>query len=121
MGKKILVVDDSAVIRQVEQTVLGKAGYDVETASGGNEAFTKMEGSSFNLVLTDLNMPDLDGVSLIKRARADSKHRHTPIVLITTESKDAKKQEGRLAGATAWVVKPFSADQLLNVVRRVIG
>jgi two-component system chemotaxis response regulator CheY len=121
MGKRILIVDDSALIRQVEQAVLSKAGYETETANSGKEAITKMEGSIFNLVLTDLNMPDLDGVSLIKQVRAGGKHRLTPIVLITTESKDGKKQEGKMAGATAWVVKPFSAEQLLSVVRRVLG
>lgn len=121
MAKRILVVDDSAVIRQVEQMVLGKAGYEVETAEGGTQAIAKLDSTSFQLVLTDLNMPDLDGVSLIKQVRAGSKHRLTPIVMVTTESKDTKKQEGKLAGATAWVCKPFSAEQLLTVVKRVIG
>lgn len=121
MAKKILVVDDSAVIRQVEQAVLAKAGYDVVSASGGREGVANMESDSFHLILTDLNMPDLDGVSLIKHARGSSKHRLTPIVMVTTESKDTKKQEARSAGVTGWMVKPFTSDQLLSVVRRVIG
>jgi two-component system, chemotaxis family, chemotaxis protein CheY len=121
MGKSILVVDDSAVIRQVEESVLGQAGYQVASANGGKEAITKMEAQTFNLILTDLNMPDLDGVSLIKHVRASAKHRMTPVVMITTESKDSKKQEGKAAGATAWMVKPFSAEQLLSVVKRIIG
>jgi two-component system chemotaxis response regulator CheY len=121
MAKNILVVDDSAVIRQVEETVLGKAGYQVASANGGREAVAKMETATFNLILTDLNMPDMDGVSLIKHTRASTKHRLTPIVMITTESKDSKKQEGKAAGATAWVVKPFTPEQLLSVVKRIIG
>jgi two-component system chemotaxis response regulator CheY len=121
MAKKILVVDDSAVIRQVEETVLAKAGYEVASANGGREAIAKMEAATFNLILTDLNMPDLDGVALIKQVRASTKHRLTPVVMITTESKDSKKQEGRSAGATAWMVKPFTPDQLLSVVKRIIG
>ncbi len=121
MGKKILVVDDSAVIRQVEESVLGKAGYDIVSATGGRDGLAKLEVGSFNLILTDLNMPDLDGVSLIKQVRAGTKHRLTPIVMITTESKDTKKQEGKSAGATAWMVKPFTPEQLLSVVKRIIG
>lgn len=121
MAKKVLVVDDSAVIRQVEETVLVKAGYEVVSANGGKEALVKMETAAFNLVLTDLNMPDLDGVSLIKQVRASAKHRLTPIVMVTTESKDSKKQEGKSAGATAWMVKPFTPDQLLAVVKRILG
>ncbi len=121
MAKSILVVDDSAVIRQVEETVLGKAGYDVASVGGGRDAVAKMESVTFNLILTDLNMPDMDGVSLIKHARSSTKHRLTPIVMITTESKDSKKQEGKAAGATAWVVKPFTPEQLLSVVKRIIG
>jgi two-component system chemotaxis response regulator CheY len=122
MAKKVLVVDDSAVIRQVEETVLAKAGYEVVSANGGKEALVKMETAAFNLILTDLNMPDLDGVSLIKQVRAGGgKHRLTPIVMVTTESKDTKKQEGKSAGATAWMVKPFTPDQLLAVVKRILG
>jgi two-component system, chemotaxis family, chemotaxis protein CheY len=121
MPKRVLVVDDSAVIRQVEESVLGKAGYEVVSANGGKEALLKMQATSFNLVLTDLNMPDLDGVSLIKQVRAGANHRLTPIVMITTESKDSKKQEGKSAGATAWMVKPFTPEQLLAVVKRIIG
>jgi len=121
MPKRILVVDDSAVIRQVEETVLVKAGYEVASANGGKEALGKMEAAAFNLILTDLNMPDIDGVALIKQIRASTKHRLIPVVMITTESKDTKKQEGKSAGATAWMVKPFTPEQLLSVVKRIIG
>lgn len=121
MAKKILVVDDSAVIRQVEETVLRNAGYEVVSANGGQEALGRLAATSVALILTDLNMPGVDGVSLIKQVRSAGNHRLTPIVMITTESKDTKKQEGKAAGATAWVVKPFTPEQLLGVVKRIIG
>jgi two-component system, chemotaxis family, chemotaxis protein CheY len=121
MAKRILVVDDSPVIRQVEQAVLTKAGYEVVCATGGGDGVTQMDTAAFNLILTDLHMPDLDGVSLIRHARASMRHRLTPIVMITTESKDTKKQEGKAAGATAWMVKPFTPEQLVSVVKRIIG
>jgi two-component system, chemotaxis family, chemotaxis protein CheY len=121
MAKKILVVDDSAVIRQVEESVLVTASYDVMTAMGGLDAIAKMETSVFNLILTDLNMPDLDGISLIKRVRASTRHRFTPVGMITTESRDLRKQEGKSAGAAGWIVKPFTPDQLIAVVRQILG
>jgi two-component system, chemotaxis family, chemotaxis protein CheY len=121
MAKKVLIVDDSAVIRQVEDSVLRKAGYEVACATGGKEGVSKIDEAPFNLILTDLNMPDLDGVSLIKHARASTHNRLTPIVMVTTESKDTKKQEGKAAGATAWVVKPFTAEQLLSIAKRILG
>jgi len=121
MAKKILAVDDSAIIRQVEESVLKAAGYDVVLAVDGKDALTKLAGTTFNLILTDLNMPNLDGVGFIKAVRATSGHRLVPIVMITTESKDTKKQEGRAAGATGWVVKPFTPDSLLSVVKKIIG
>jgi two-component system chemotaxis response regulator CheY len=123
MAKRILAVDDSAIIRQVEQDVLTRAGYEVVVANDGKDALAKLGGSTFNLIITDLNMPNLDGVGLIKAVRGNSgsSHRFTPILMLTTESKDTKKQEGKAAGATGWVVKPFTAEQLLAVVKKVIG
>jgi two-component system, chemotaxis family, chemotaxis protein CheY len=121
VAKTILAVDDSPVIRQVEQSVLTGAGYQVMVASSGSEALGKLVVATVNLILTDLNMPGMDGVELIKQVRAHAKHRLTPIVMITTESKDSKKQEGKAAGATAWMVKPFTPDQLLGVVKRIVG
>ena len=121
MAKKILAVDDSAIIRQVEESVLKGAGYEVTLAVDGKDGLTKLAGTTFNLILTDLNMPNLDGVGFIKQVRASSSHRMVPIVMITTESKDTKKQEGRAAGATGWVVKPFTPDSLLSVVKKIIG
>jgi two-component system chemotaxis response regulator CheY len=115
------VVDDSASVRQVEQVVLSGAGYEVVEAADGQEALERLGGQAVSLVLTDLNMPRLDGVGLIRAVRASPAHRLTPVVMITTESQEARKQEGKSAGATGWIVKPFTPDQLLAVVRRVVG
>jgi two-component system chemotaxis response regulator CheY len=121
MAKRILAVDDSAIIRQVEQNVLVPAGYELVLAVDGKDALVKLETGTFNLIITDLNMPNMDGVALIKAVRGGKSHKFTPIIMLTTESKDTKKQEGKTAGATGWVVKPFTGEQLLAVVKKVIG
>lgn len=122
MGKRILAVDDSASVRQMQRFVLSGAGYEVTDAIDGKDGLAKLEKSgAVNLILTDLNMPNLDGVGFIKAVRASSAHRLTPIVVISTESQQEKKQEARAAGATGWIVKPFTPEQLLAVVKKVIG
>lgn len=121
MGKRILVADDSASIRKVQQLVLGGAGYEVVEAVDGQDALDKLATGPVSLVLTDLNMPILDGVGLIRAIRSNPAHRLVPIIMITTESSDEKKQEGKAAGATGWIVKPFSPPQLLAVVKKVLG
>ena len=121
MAKRVLTVDDSASMLQVEKVVLSGAGYEVVQAVHGEDALLKLNGPPIHLVLTDLNMPRLDGVGLVRALRAHSTYRLVPIVIVTTESKDEKKQEVKAAGATAWIVKPFSPEQLLAVVKKVIG
>ena len=121
MGKRILAVDDSASIRQVERLVLGGAGYDVVEAVDGRDALTRLASATPALILTDLNMPNLNGLDLIRAVRANPAFRFTPIVMVTTESNDEKKQAAKAAGATGWIVKPFTPDQLLAVVKKVIG
>ncbi len=122
MAKKILAVDDSASVRQMQRFVLSAAGYDVVDAVDGKDGLAQLEKAGVvNLILTDLNMPNLDGVGFIKAVRASSAHRLTPIVVISTESQQEKKQQARTAGATGWIVKPFSPEQLLAVVKKVIG
>jgi len=121
MPKRILVVDDSASVRQVQNVVLSGAGYEVVEAVDGVDGLAKLAAQPFHLVLTDLNMPNLDGVALIRAIRASPAHRLVPVVMITTESQEARKQEGRAAGATGWIVKPFTPEQLVAVVRRVLG
>lgn len=121
MNKTIMTVDDSASIRQAVSFTLSQAGYDVVQASDGKDAVNKLNGSSVRLVLTDLNMPNLDGIGLIKWIRSQPSYRFLPVIMITTESQDAKKQEGKAAGATGWIVKPFKPEQLIAVVKKVIG
>lgn len=119
MKKTILAVDDSATIRQMVSFSLKAAGYDVVEANDGQDALGKVP-ASLDLVVTDLNMPTLDGIGLIKGLRAHPKARYVPIVVLTTESEAAKKQEARAAGATAWIVKPFRPEQLLAVVQKLL-
>lgn len=121
MNKTIMTVDDSASIRQAVSFTLSQAGYDVIQASDGNDAINKLKASSVRAVLTDLNMPNLDGIGLIKWIRSQPSHRFLPVILLTTESQDAKKQEGKAAGATGWIIKPFKPEQLIAVLKKVLG
>lgn len=121
MAKKIITVDDSSSVRQMVSYTLNEAGYDVIEASDGMEAVAKLRSSAVNLVITDLNMPNLDGIGLIKNLRNSPMHKYVPILMLTTESQDSKKMEGKAAGATGWIVKPFKPEQLLAVVKKVIG
>jgi two-component system chemotaxis response regulator CheY len=121
MAKRILAVDDSTSMRQLQSAVLSAAGYEVTLAVDGKDALAQMGRATFDLILTDLNMPNLDGIGLIRAVRGGTVQRLVPIVMLTTESHDDKKQAGRSAGATAWIVKPFTPDQLVGVVKKVIG
>lgn len=121
MHKKILTVDDSASIRQMVSFTLKSAGYEVVEAGDGNAGLAKAQGGQFNLVLTDQNMPGMDGLTLIRSLRKLPAYTTTPILMLTTESSDQMKALGRAAGATGWLVKPFDPQKLLDVVRRVIG
>ena len=121
MGKKIITVDDSTSIRQMVSFTLKDAGYEVIEAVDGRDALTKLNGEGVSMVITDLNMPNLDGIGLIRELRANPAFKFVPIVMLTTESQDSKKQEGKAAGATGWIVKPFKPDQLLAVVKKVLG
>jgi two-component system chemotaxis response regulator CheY len=120
MAKVILTVDDSASVRQMVKFALADAGYTVIEAVDGQDALTKLT-SPVHMVITDLNMPNLDGIGLIRSVRANPAYKGIPIVMLTTESQDARKQEGKAAGATGWIVKPFSTQQLLAVVKKVLG
>jgi two-component system chemotaxis response regulator CheY len=121
MGKTILIADDSASMRQLVSFALRDAGYEVVEANDGSDALTKSEASSVDMVVTDLNMPGLDGIELIRRLRKLSQYRFTPIIMLTTESQDSKKQEGKTAGASGWIVKPFTPEQLIGVIKKFIG
>jgi len=118
---KILAVDDSASMRQMVAFTLKGAGHDVTEATDGVEALAAAKTAQFDLVLTDVNMPNMDGISLIRELRQLGEYKFTPILTLTTESGGEKKQEGKSAGATGWIVKPFSPDQLLATINKVLG
>jgi len=120
MGKLIMTVDDSASVRQMVDFTLKNAGYDVIQAVDGKDALAKLQ-SEVKMIITDLNMPNLDGIGLIRNVRANPSFKFIPIVMLTTESQEAKKSEGKSAGATGWIVKPFKPEQLLAVIKKVLG
>ena len=120
MGKTILTVDDSASIRQMVKFTLAGAGYSVIEAVDGQDALAKL-AAPVHMLITDLNMPNLDGIGLIRSVRSMPACKGIPIVMLTTESQESRKQEGKAAGATGWIVKPFTAQQLLAVVKKVLG
>ena len=121
MSDLIMTVDDSASVRQMISFTLKQTGYGVIEAVDGQDALNKLGSANVRMVITDLNMPNLDGIGLIRAVRANPAHRFTPIVMLTTESQGEKKLEGKNAGATGWMVKPFKPDQLLTVIRKVLG
>jgi two-component system chemotaxis response regulator CheY len=120
MSKTILIVDDSASLRQVVKIALTGAGYDVIEASDGKDAITKLDGKKVHLIISDVNMPNMDGISLVKAVKEMPQYRFTPIIMLTTESQEEKKKEGQAAGAKAWVVKPFKPEQMLAAVQKLI-
>ena len=121
MAKIILAVDDSASIRQMVAFTLKSAGYEVIEAVDGMDGLEKAKAKGVNLILTDQNMPRMDGLTLIKGLRALPQYKTVPILMLTTESSDAMKAQGKAAGATGWLVKPFDPQKLIEVVKKVIG
>lgn len=119
--KKIMAVDDSPSIRQMLSFTLKQAGYEVVEAVDGKDALAKFAAENIQMLITDLNMPNMDGITLIREIRKNSANRFMPIIMLTTESQETKRQEGKAAGASAWIVKPFKAEQLLGVVRMVLA
>jgi two-component system, chemotaxis family, chemotaxis protein CheY len=121
MSKTVLIVDDSATMRQMVNFTLTGAGFTVVEAGDGADAVKKLTaGTKPSLVITDLNMPNMDGISLIKEIRKMGTLKFTPILMLTTESTDEKKKEGQAAGATGWIVKPFNPEQMLKVIAKVL-
>ena len=120
MGKTVLVVDDSTSMRQMVAFTMKEAGFAVVEGENGQDALTKADAQAVQLVITDLNMPVMDGLQFIKELRTRPAYRFTPVLMLTTESQDNKKQMGRAAGATGWIVKPFNPTQLLAVVAKVL-
>ena len=120
MGKLILTADDSASMRQMVSFTLKGAGYDVLEAVDGKDGLEKAKAKEVDMVITDLNMPHMDGIQMIREIRALPKYKFIPIILLTTESQDEKKMQGKAAGATGWIVKPFKPEQLLAVIKKVL-
>lgn len=119
MSKHILVVDDSKTMRDMVKFTLTHAGYETTEAKDGVEAIAALENTPCDLIITDLNMPNMDGFGLIEHVRQHTRHRFLPILMLTTESDPAKKERGKQAGATGWIVKPFNPDKLIQVVQKV--
>ncbi len=121
MSKHILIVDDSTSIRQMVEVTLKSAGYDVTTAEDGQIALEKGKSAVFDCVITDQNMPNMDGLTLIKSLRDLENYKKKPILVLTTEASDEMKLQGRAAGATGWIVKPFDPNKLLLVLDKVLN
>jgi len=121
MDRTIMTVDDSASIRMMVGFSLRDAGFEVMEAVNGVDALRKLEDQDVCMVIADVNMPEMDGIELVKKLRTHPKHRFTPIIMLTTESHESMKQKGREAGATGWIVKPFKQDQLLKIINKVLG
>ena len=119
MAKTIMVVDDSASLRQVVAIALKGAGYDVIEGSDGRDALAKLDGRKVHLIVSDVNMPNMDGIAFLTAVKAHPNYRFTPVVMLTTEGADAKKAAGRAAGAKAWIIKPFNPPVLLDAVSKL--
>ena len=120
MSKTIMIVDDSSSLRTVVNLALTRAGYEVLEAEDGKDALTKLQGRKVNLIVSDVNMPNMDGIAFVTQLKQDPRHKFTPVIMLTTEGQDAKKEQGRAAGAKAWIVKPFTPPVLLDAVSKLI-
>jgi len=120
MGKTIMMVDDSASMRQVACIALKSGGYDVIEACDGQDALNKLDGKKIHLIISDINMPNMDGIAFLKAVKQHPQYKFTPVIMMTTESGDDMKQQGREAGAKAWIVKPFDPPQLLGAVQKLV-
>ncbi len=120
MSKSILIVDDSASIRQVVSMTLKGAGYEVIEACDGRDALGKLNGQRVHLMISDVNMPNMDGLSFLKEVKARPEYKFTPVIMLTTESSEDKKLQGQAAGAKAWMVKPFQPQQMLAAVSKLV-
>ena len=119
MSKTIMIVDDSSSLRTVVNLALTRAGYEVLEAEDGKDALTKLQGRKVNLIVSDVNMPNMDGIAFVTQLKQDPRHKFTPVIMLTTESQEAKKAEGRAAGARAWITKPFQPSQLVEAVNKL--
>jgi len=120
MAKTILIVDDSVSVRQLVSLVLKGAGYDVIEGSDGKDALARLTGQKVHLIISDVNMPNMDGISFVKALKLLPAYKFTPVIMLTTESQEQKKKEGQAAGAKAWIVKPFKPEQMLGAVAKLV-
>lgn len=121
MSKTILIVDDSSSVRSVVGIALRGAGYDVIEACDGVDALSKMTGQKIHLVISDVNMPNMDGITYVKELKKLPSYKFTPVCMLTTEAEPAKMQEGKAAGAKAWIIKPFQPPKLLDAVSKLVA
>ena len=119
MAKTILMIDDSGSFRTVVRMALQRVGYEVVEAVDGKDALTKLDGRKYNLIVCDVNMPNMDGLTFVKQAKTMSSYKFTPIVMLTTESQESKKAEGKAAGVRAWITKPFQPSQLVEAADKL--
>lgn len=120
MAKTILIVDDSASLRQVVSMTLKGAGYDVIEACDGKDALGKLTGQKVHLIISDVNMPVMDGITFVREVKKNASYKFTPVIMLTTEATEEKKRMGQDAGAKAWVVKPFQPQQMLAAVGKLV-
>lgn len=120
MAKTIMVVDDSATLRQVVSIALKGAGYDVLEGVDGKDALGKLSGQKVHLIISDVNMPNMDGITFVKEVKTRNEYKFTPVIMLTTEAGEDKKSLGQAAGVKAWVVKPFKPEQMLSAVSKLI-
>jgi two-component system chemotaxis response regulator CheY len=120
MAKRILIVDDSASVRTVAGIALREAGYEVLEASNGQEGLSRLDGGKIHLIISDVNMPVLDGIGFLKEVKRHPSYKFTPVIMLTTEAGEDKKAEGRAAGAKAWIIKPFQPKIMLDAVSKLV-
>ena len=120
MAKTIMIVDDSASFRQVVSIALKSAGYEVLEGCDGKDALSKLKGQKIHLIVSDVNMPNMDGISFLSAVKQNPAYKFTPVIMLTTESQEDKKRQGQAAGAKAWLVKPFKPELLLSAVQKLV-
>ncbi len=120
MAKTIMIVDDSASVRQLLGFVLKGAGYEVIEGVDGKDALSKLTGQKVHLIVSDVNMPNMDGITFVKQVKQMPNYKFTPIIMLTTEAQEGKKREGQAAGAKAWVVKPFTPETMLGAIEKLV-
>jgi len=121
MSKTIMTVDDSASVRMMVAFTLKESGYEIVEAVNGVDALEKLENHEISMIVADINMPEMDGITLVKKIRSHKQHRFIPVIMLTTESHESIRERGKEAGATGWIVKPFKPEQLVAVTRKVLG